>query len=281
MNIVSRAFSTSREDISLGRVFRAIKRRIVDIPQLVKWYYPYGFSKQNRLKLIPYKNIHAGERCFIIANGPSLQKTDLSLLKNELTIGMNRIYLVEEVNGFSPTYLAVSDIPIQLDQFTEEYNNLRMSRFFIWNTRKKFSKQPNLMFFKQSFKMNFQPDLLKPIGAGKSVTYFCIQLAYYMGFDEVILIGKDHSYDVEGKPGEIVISDGKEQNHFIKGYYKPSQKWKIPNYKEEEYSYKLARNAFENDGRKIYDATIGGKLDVLEKVDYRTLFKTTPDNGEN
>ncbi len=39
-------------------------------------------------------NIHHGQRCFIIGNGPSLQRTDLTKLKDEFTFGMNRIYLV-------------------------------------------------------------------------------------------------------------------------------------------------------------------------------------------
>ena len=41
-----------------------------------------------------YKNKHKGERVFLIANGPSLAETDLSLLENENTIAMNRISLL-------------------------------------------------------------------------------------------------------------------------------------------------------------------------------------------
>jgi hypothetical protein len=34
----------------------------------------------------------------------------------------------------------------------------------------------------------------------------------------------------------------------------------------------MARKAYEADGRKVLDATIGGKLDIFEKVDYESLF---------
>jgi hypothetical protein len=34
----------------------------------------------------------------------------------------------------------------------------------------------------------------------------------------------------------------------------------------------MARKAYEENGRKILDATVGGKLDIFEKVDYDSLF---------
>ena len=39
------------------------------------------------------KNIHAGERCFIIGSGPSLKKLDLTHLKDDYFIGVNAVYL--------------------------------------------------------------------------------------------------------------------------------------------------------------------------------------------
>ena len=49
--------------------------------------------------------------------------------------------------------------------------------------------------------------------------------------------------------------------------------WDAPDYETEEFAYKLARKEFEKSGRKIYDATIGGKLNVFEKVNFDELFK--------
>ncbi|MBD5529289.1 MAG: hypothetical protein HDR02_12930 [Lachnospiraceae bacterium] len=36
-----------------------------------------------------FRGIHKGERCFILANGPSLKETDLSYLKGEILFGVN------------------------------------------------------------------------------------------------------------------------------------------------------------------------------------------------
>ncbi|MFC0516259.1 6-hydroxymethylpterin diphosphokinase MptE-like protein [Mucilaginibacter angelicae] len=258
----------SLKEITFKRVYEAVKNRIDDRAHAKAWA-TTELAKQNREKLKSFHNIHKGKRCFIIANGPSLKNTDLSLLKDEYTIGMNRIYL----NGFKPSYLVVFDIDIQLVQFQEDYDNLEMTKFFNWNAREYFTFRENLAYIRADHKPAFSTDVSKTTWGGHSVTNTCIQLAYYMGFSEVYLVGKDHSYDKVGVPGAIVISNGNEGNHFVKGYYKPGMAWRIPDYKGEELAYTMAREAYEKDGRKIYDATIDGKLDIFTKVDYYSLFK--------
>ena len=263
-----------KKDYSFERIYKGLIRRLFDIPDIISWYLPSNFSVNNKNKIRQLYNKHKGERCFIIANGPSLKKTDISLLKDEYTIGMNRIYLLKDKIGFLPTYLTVADIEIQLNQFQEEYDNINIPKFFPWKVRRNFTNSDNAYFFRMKYKMSFSPDFTKFIGAGKSVTVVCIQLAYYLGFSEVILIGKDHSYTHEQKsvPGTRIKSTGDEQNHFIKGYYKKGMKWSIPNYLEEEIAYSHARQTFEKDGRKILDATIDGKLNIFEKVDYYEIL---------
>jgi hypothetical protein len=110
------------------------------------------------------------------------------------------------------------------------------------------------------------------LGSGKSVTYICLQLAYFMGFSEAILIGKDHDYGVVGRPHELVKSTGKEPTWFIKGYHAAGMKFRIPDLYGEEYAYRLAREAYAKAGRRIVDATVDGKLDVFEKADFYKLF---------
>jgi len=264
----------NKKDITLVRIFQAIIRRINDIPHSFVWYLPWGFPKVNRNRLKRFKDIHKGKRCFVVANGPSLRKINFNLLKNEITIGMNRIYLMEKVNGFKPNYLTCVDRKSQLLQFTEEYNSQKGFCFYEWNLRHLFDKKENFIFIKGKFSPKFSTDpIIDRLGNGKTVTYACLQLAYYMGFNEVYIIGKDHSYNTNEKAGIGIKSTGSEDNHFIKGYYKKGQNWDAPDYKSEEFAYKLARKAFEKDDRVIKDATIEGKLDVFEKVDFYSLFK--------
>jgi len=63
-------------------------------------------------ELVALKNIHKGQRAFIIGNGPSLRKTDPNLLQNEITFGCNAIFLMP---NFQPTYYFVEDILVAED----------------------------------------------------------------------------------------------------------------------------------------------------------------------
>ncbi|MEO6453572.1 MAG: 6-hydroxymethylpterin diphosphokinase MptE-like protein, partial [Ginsengibacter sp.] len=177
-----------------------------------------------------------------------------------------------EQTGFDPTYIVVHDINIQLLQFRDDLNKLKSPKFFNWNARKHFTKSDNLVFLRSDYTPKFSTDLTKTSWGGHSVTNVCIQLAFYMGFSEVYLVGKDHNYEQKGIPGKLLKATGEEKNHFAKGYYKKGMEWRIPDYKGEELAYTMAREAFEKHGRKIYDATVDGHLKVFQKVDYYSLF---------
>src|SRR5436190_16956412 len=64
---------------------------------------PRGLAQAKRL-LEPLKDQYRGKRVVLMGNGPSLRKTDWPLLRNEYTIGLNRIYLLREEMGFSPSF---------------------------------------------------------------------------------------------------------------------------------------------------------------------------------
>src|ERR1700738_2271379 len=55
-------------------------------------------------------NKYRDRRCFVIGNGPSLGKMDLSPLRDEITIGCNGLFLLFEKLGFLPTYYTVEDV---------------------------------------------------------------------------------------------------------------------------------------------------------------------------
>ena len=55
------------------------------------------------------KDSHKGERCFIVACGPSLTYADLELIKDEYTFGMNSGVLTFDKTGWRPNFYAVQD----------------------------------------------------------------------------------------------------------------------------------------------------------------------------
>ena len=89
-----------------------------NVPLLTKFWRSFRYRMggilmsiyQKREKIASFHNIHKGKRCVIIGNGPSLNKLDLTKLKNEITFGVNAIYTNMDNMGFLPTYYVVEDI---------------------------------------------------------------------------------------------------------------------------------------------------------------------------
>jgi hypothetical protein len=223
-------------------------------------------------RLTAYQNIHAGERCFIIGNGPSLRQTDLTLLKNEYTIGMNRIYLMFPDLGFTTTYfLTVNSLVIE--QCAQDIRALPIPKFLSWRSQRFIQLTEDMMFLNTTYTgPNFAKDARKRLWEGATVTYVALQMAYYLGFKQAILIGVDHNYTTQGKPNTTIVSQGDDPNHFNDGYFGKGFRWQLPDLETSERSYHMARLAYEDSGRQVIDATVGGKLTVFPKVDYNSLF---------
>jgi hypothetical protein len=94
-----------------------------------------------------------------------------------------------------------------------------------------------------------------------------MQIAYYMGFDNIFLIGVDHSFVVGGDPNEVQILSGSDPNHFDSSYFS-NQKWNLPDLEGSEESYQMAASSFVEANKSIYDATIDGKLNVFPKISF-------------
>jgi hypothetical protein len=243
-------------------------KRLGDIPEA----YFSAERKDTIERLAALRDTHKGERCFIIGNGPSLKNTDISKLKNEYTIGLNRIYLAFPEWGFQTTYyLCVNDLVVE--QTHEDIQALTMPKFVTTRAMKYLKPADDLYFLYATYTgPTFQKDIRKRMWEGATVTYMAMQTAYYLGFSQVILIGVDHNFATKGKPNETVVSQGDDPNHFNAGYFGKGFRWQLPDLDTSERAYTMAREAYKADGREIIDATVGGKLQVYPKVDYNTLF---------
>ncbi len=224
-------------------------------------------------RMADLKDRYKGERCFLIGNGPSLKITDMSRLKNEFTIGQNRIYLAFQEWGFATSfYLSVNDLVIE--QSRDDIQKLTMPKFISWRARKWLNPADNLYFIHTTYTgAKFAQDAGERIWEGGTVTYTSLQVAYHLGFSQVILVGVDHNYVTQGKPNATVVSQGADPNHFDPGYFGKGFRWQLPDLESWLIAYNLARKTYEDDGREVIDATIGGKLQVFKKVDYDFLFK--------
>jgi hypothetical protein len=233
--------------------------------------HPWGRSSTRQLAAL--KDQQRGKRCFIIGNGPSLRQTDLQKLRGEATFGVNRIYLMFPELGFHTTYF-VSVNYLVIRQCAAEILALPMPKFLPWGSRRDLpGVTPDTIFFNASCPMRgFTPDVRKPLWPGATVTYVALQLAYHLGFEQAILVGVDHNFATQGPAGKAVTSQGDDPNHFSPQYFGKGFQWQLPDLETSEQAYRLARLAYEQDGRQVLDATVGGKLTVFPKVDYTSLF---------
>ena len=240
---------------------------------------------ENERVIASYKNKYAGKRIFIIGNGPSLNKLDLSLLQGEITIGFNSIFLAESRMGFAPTHYVVEDIFVAEDRQKEisSYtgpeckwfgNYLRHciepSSNTVWlNVRMRYDNYPNFPYFSRN--------ALRQVWTGGTVTFIGLQLAYYFGASEVILIGFDHHYDIPSDAdvrGLAITSNSDDPNHFDPSYFGKGYRWHDPMLDRMELGYLKAKSVFmEDKGVSVMNATAGGKLEVFDRVPFDSLFR--------
>ena len=219
------------------------------------------------------KNRHRNRRVVLVANGPSLNKMDLSFLKNEVTIGMNKIYLGFNKFRFYPRYYVAINQKV-IEQSHDEIKKLNCVKF-ISSRSSQLVPENGLTYHINTMQPpdRFCTNIAQGVHEGWTVTYAALQIAYYLGFNKVIIIGMDHSFNYKGKANEESTLEGDDPNHFCSSYFGNGQKWDNPDLEHSEESYKIAREIFEKDNRQIIDATLDGCCHIFEKADYKKLFK--------
>jgi len=240
------------------------------------WQWPvatfHPLRRSSIAKLSELRDIHRGQRAFIIGNGPSLKQTNLELLKNEYTFGMNRIYLLFPKLGFTTSYyLSVNSLVIE--QCSQDIRELPVLKFLSWRSRHLIQPTDDMIFLHTTYTgPTFARDARRRMWEGATVTYVALQLAYFMGFEQVILIGVDHSFSTKGKPNTTIVSQTDDPDHFDGQYFGKGFRWQLPDLETSELAYQMAREAYSQAGREVLDATINGKLTIFPKVKYDTLF---------
>ena len=166
--------------------------------------FPDPMLKRN----IKFKNIHTGERCFILGSGPSIVKQDLKKLQGEIVITQNHFHIHEDIIIIHPRYHCV--VPFfHSREFTGDWINwfrsmeerlpLDTQMFFHLNT--KHILEENFFF---TDRINYlevglspmtleraQVDIAKRIMVVPTALSQCLTVALYMGFEKIYLLGCD------------------------------------------------------------------------------------------
>ncbi|WP_300390896.1 FkbM family methyltransferase [Henriciella sp.] len=247
--------------------------------------YDSGEIDTHRSLLKDLRNGRKRKRCFIIGNGPSLKKTDLSPLKNEDTFVTNGFFLKMPELDWTPTYYVVEDHLVAEDR-KKEINNLHgPTKLFPAYLRYCLNPDKDTIFFNHRPRVSFPDgfdfsfDADDHTFAGGTVTFTCMELAAFLGYEEIYLIGVDASYAIPkdataSGPGRVKELDMKsdDPNHFHPDYFGKGKRWHEPNVDVMLKAYEEARARCDERGQIIVNATIGGKLEVFPRTDYESLF---------
>lgn len=222
----------------------------------------------SRKNLNRIKNNYATSKAVIICNGPSLLKTNLDIPNNVFTIGLNKINLIFDHSEFRPNVIVAVNKYV-ISQNRDFYESTDIPLFLCQKQaikNKLFASKTRTLLYTSSGSPGFSRDISYAISASATVTYTALQLAYFMGFSKVALIGCDHSFSTKGPDHMVVKSSTADPNHFDPRYFSGGVLWNLPSISESEESYLRAKRYFEQDKRIIFNCTVGGELELFPRL---------------
>ncbi|MFM6153079.1 MAG: 6-hydroxymethylpterin diphosphokinase MptE-like protein [Sphaerospermopsis kisseleviana] len=250
------------------------------------------------------RNIFKGKRCFVIGNGPSINRQNLSLLKNEVKIVCNAFLNHEILKEWQPTIYctgspasshSVSDCtPFYQDLFKKisplfyVFHYSVLEQIFnsdviqipstlgekVLGFASYCDCSPNNYSMVSEVSDQTQIEFTRPLPGIRNTTMLSIMIAIYMGCNPIILIGCDHDY----------VYKLFRQEYEVEHFYPESTPEVIP--KNSNHLLSIADDIFKTyssydklnrialkQGVRILDATDNGFLDTFNKIDYTSLFQ--------
>ena len=247
--------------------------------------YLKGIKKKlkNKLSILKFKNMHRGKRAFVIGNGPSLRANDLELIKNEISIASNKIFLIFGKTSWRPTYYSLIDALV-INEFRNNPPDIKapifcsedVSDLFVNKNTNKFNLLKD-WYNNKKFIPGFSNNLLKGLYGGECVTYANIQILWFMGIKEIILLGVDHSFTLPkkkkfSKEFVNVYENNNECNHFDPNYRKKGELWTKPNLKEQSIAYSYGAQFIEKKGGSLYNASRKTNLKNIKLRQLESFF---------
>ena len=260
---------------SKQRLGRSLSYRCRRAAEEAWWWTPGGLRNKHRLERL--RDRYRGKRCFVMGNGPSLRKTDVTLLRNEVTIASNGIFLLFDEMGYKPTFLTVEDRLVAEDRATELSSIGGTQKIFARDLR--YCLKPDEWTLYVNFAREYEgfpkfSGMLDRVAYwGGTVSVLNLQLAYHLGCSPIYLIGFDHSYAVPAgvKDSPIITSEGGDPNHFHPDYFGKGYRWHDPQIGRMEAGFRACQSFLESREVEVYNATVGGKLEIFHRVDFESI----------
>lgn len=238
------------------------------------------------------KNRHLGQRCFIVANGPSAKHIDLSSLRGEAVFSVSNGYLHAGYAEMAPLYHCVPQITYGvmteddvLNWFKEMHQGIGNAELFLNETEAALVKQHGLFPGRKLHYLSLQRsfdeldelriiDIAQPIPRVESVPIMALMLAMYLGFREIIIIGVDHDswrtghYNYAFQPQAVankdlsVTSQGQILTPNYDTFQSLARLWR---------QYRRLANIASANGIKVMNAGFDGELDEFPRRSFESL----------
>ncbi len=159
-------------------------------------------------RLDRFRDCHQGETLVLVCNGPSLNKTDFSLIRRQTCMGLNKIHLGLKRFAFQPRYFVAINERV-LRQSAKEIRSLNSIRFIKDIGEGDPIPESALTYYiRPRTEARFHTDLTRGFHEGYTVTFAALQIAYFMGFEKVVIVGMDHRYSYNVPPMRSASSKG-------------------------------------------------------------------------
>ncbi len=241
----------------------------------------YWKNKGMLLRNKKYKDSYQGKRCFILGNGPSLKKHDLSLLEDEYVFTVNSMVAAKEFDIVRPDFHVVVD-SARFDENNELYHGqmedlankdnkpvcIFSARFRDYIEKYGFNKSLEIIYVhsKPSIRKVRNIDLTKKIPPYQNVINVALYTAMYLGFSEMYLIGCDMTGFITIYDGEDVSYGGhfyEDENQEEVAYMKKAHSERSNEFMLKAYGFvfelfRLTMDYAIKDGKKIFNVGMGG-----------------------
>lgn len=159
-------------------------------------------TEENRVRLYKFRDLYMGKRCFIVGTGPSLDKVPakyLSALRLEYTWGVNTLLAYPRL-PFIPTFYAVAESQwlqgISIPKTIASLRSLPAVRFYAHHWP--LENLEDWIYVRYDSGLDMERGMFEgldnkfeAVTNGRSVISMAVQIACWMGFQHIYLLGVD------------------------------------------------------------------------------------------
>lgn len=233
---------------------------------------------------------------YVLGNGPSLNKVDITKLKDKDTISFNRAFIAYKEWGFDPTYYMCAD-PIVLENIKADIQKLidesSIKKFFLPSWSRKYfapSEKIQYLHFLTRFKIfnKYWGNSYRWLQIIANVGATCIPVLKILGYKTVIILGTDCNYqEADLKDVNIVVNEDNKKrkivyeskedsdpNHFRADYFGKGTEYSKPQTDNHYKGWQFIAAKYKSKKLNIMLSSPGSKLKSLfPEIDFEESLK--------